>query len=367
VCHHCAPEPRQVGGGHRHDQQHWGNGVRGYGADTQGIMDFYLLTGNERALDVARERAIYHDNGVPSEDHDQVGGLYRFWEITGEDHWRRRAAELLSKQLNVPPDAKWRFASAGHFRFVSGASISLQYYYWAASPEETAALRQAVLRTVDGLNTWDVTYLPLIMCSLACQISGDAKHAQLLAGLLARLNLPPKFEPPADYRAVLRRLPFEEMVEAARQWSINNIYITVLIHNTAPLPYVIAALQKAGLDEQAAFAAKFSSPPPPPFEERLDPKRITGGGFDKDKKPICAYSYALEKGAPCDRVGRSQLMLFEDGKPLQPHQAHELIRREGLGRFSHWGGRGLIFSSSDNTDPRTNGREYKVVYPWPKP
>ena len=28
TCHYCAQEPKQVGGGHRHDQQHWGNGVR---------------------------------------------------------------------------------------------------------------------------------------------------------------------------------------------------------------------------------------------------------------------------------------------------------------------------------------------------
>jgi len=367
VCHHCVAEPRQIGGGHRHDQQHWGNGVRGYGADTQGIMDFFLLTGNERALDVARERAIYHDNGIPSEDEDQIGGLYRFWEITGEDHWRRRAAELLAEQLKVPPDATWRFATPGHFRFVSGSSVSLQYYYWAASPEETAPLREAVLRTVDSLKTWEPTYLPLIMGSLAYQISGETKYAQLLTGFLARLHLPPKFEPLEDYRAALRRLPFMDIVEVARHWSINNIYETVLIHNIAPLPYAIAALQKAGLDEQAAFAAKFSSPPPPPFEEQLDPKRITGGGLEKEKRPIYAYSYSLEKGAPGDRVGRSQLMLLEDGKPLEPHQGHELIRKEGRGRFSHWGAHELIFSSSDNTDPGTSGRQYKVVYPWPKP
>ncbi|MBM4087696.1 MAG: hypothetical protein FJ272_23135 [Planctomycetes bacterium] len=330
-------------------------------------MDLYLLTGDERALDVARERATYHDSGIPAEDEDKVGALFRFWEITGEEHWRRRAAELLARELTVAADAKWRFATGAHFRFVSGTSVSLQYYYWAASPAETAPLREAVVRSAENLSTWDVNYLPLILCSLAYQITGDAKHTDLLAALLPRLNLPPKFEPPADHRAALRRLPFEDMVETARLWGRNNIYITVLIHNIAPLPYVIAALQKAGLDEEAAFARKFSSPPPPPFEERLDPKKITGGGLDKDKKPIHAYSYALLNGAPCDRVGRSQLMLFEDGKPLTPHQAHVAIRSEGLGRFSHWGAHGLMFSSSDNTDPRTNGREYKVVYPWPKP
>ncbi len=371
VCHHCAAEPRHVGGGHRHDQQHWGNGVRGYGADTQGIMDLYLLTGDERALDVARERAMYHDNGSPSEDHDQVGGLYRFWEITGEDHWRRRAAEILAKQLKVSPDAKWRFVTPPHFRFISGASISLQYYYWAASPQETAPLREAVVRSARNLRTWDANYLPLIVCSLAYQIEGDAAppgraHTQMLAGLLPYLRMPPKGETPGDYRAFLRGLAFEEMVETALRWGVNNLY-GALIHNLAPLPYVIGALQKAGLDEKAVFSMKFVSPPPPPFEERLDAKKVSADGMYKGNKASRAYMYTLTKGAPCDRAGRSQLMLLEDGKPLQAHQAHELIRREGLGRFSHWGARGLIFSSTDNTDPRTNGREYRVVYPWPKP
>ena len=40
-------------------------------------------------------------------------------------------------------------------------------------------------------------------------------------------------------------------------------------------------------------------------------------------------------------------------------------RKDGKGRYSHWGARSLWFSTSDNSDPRTNGREYKVVYPAP--
>jgi hypothetical protein len=54
------------------------------------------------------------------------------------------------------------------------------------------------------------------------------------------------------------------------------------------------------------------------------------------------------------------LRLFEDGKQLgPPHQMHDLIRNKGLGGFSHWG-RSLYFSTSDNSDPRQNGREYTL-------
>jgi len=58
---------------------------------------------------------------------------------------------------------------------------------------------------------------------------------------------------------------------------------------------------------------------------------------------------------------RSKTELFENDLPLgPPHTAHESIRDEGSGQFSHWGS-ALYFSSSDNTDPRTNHRRYKVV------
>lgn len=62
-----------------------------------------------------------------------------------------------------------------------------------------------------------------------------------------------------------------------------------------------------------------------------------------------------------DQEGSSMLILLEDGMPLAaPHTAHHEIRRLGCGRYSHWG-RYIYFSSSDNTDPRRNGRFYRLV------
>jgi glucan phosphoethanolaminetransferase (alkaline phosphatase superfamily) len=61
----------------------------------------------------------------------------------------------------------------------------------------------------------------------------------------------------------------------------------------------------------------------------------------------------------------SSLSLFENGKLVgPPHAVHESIRKNGLGGFSHWNnywGDQLFFSSSDNTDPRVNGRTYKAT------
>ena len=65
---------------------------------------------------------------------------------------------------------------------------------------------------------------------------------------------------------------------------------------------------------------------------------------------------------PSDEQGRSALRLREDGRELAPHCSHERIRTVGAGCFSHWGDR-IYVATSDNSDPRTNGRRYEVLLP----
>jgi hypothetical protein len=63
---------------------------------------------------------------------------------------------------------------------------------------------------------------------------------------------------------------------------------------------------------------------------------------------------------------RSPIELYEDDKPLGPaHSSRSDIAALGQGRFSHWrkNGTTLYWSSSDNSDPNTNGRAYWVVKP----
>ena len=56
----------------------------------------------------------------------------------------------------------------------------------------------------------------------------------------------------------------------------------------------------------------------------------------------------------------STTVLREDANRLGPaHSPHQEIRDLGGGRFSHWG-EGLVFSTSDNSDPRGNNRKYVV-------
>src|SRR4029077_6471842 len=64
-----------------------------------------------------------------------------------------------------------------------------------------------------------------------------------------------------------------------------------------------------------------------------------------------------------DNPNRSQVQLVEDGNRLGPaHSGHDRVRNHGHVAFSHWEDF-LLFSTSDGSDPRTNGRTYSVNYP----
>lgn len=60
----------------------------------------------------------------------------------------------------------------------------------------------------------------------------------------------------------------------------------------------------------------------------------------------------------------SPLRLFEDGSPLtKSHCKHKTIQIEGMGCYSHWG-RKYIFSTSDNSSPNENFRDYKIEFSY---
>jgi len=57
----------------------------------------------------------------------------------------------------------------------------------------------------------------------------------------------------------------------------------------------------------------------------------------------------------------SSIQVCENDRPLGPaHAAHHEIRIAGQGRYSHWGSH-LYLSTSDNSDPNTNLRTYRII------
>jgi len=108
----------------------------------------------------------------------------------------------------------------------------------------------------------------------------------------------------------------------------------------------------------------------------------TGTINSSDISPLGKYGYAAPVSirsilgvsvAPDDMSSpsASNLRVYEDGRLLgTPHSLHQEISDLGQGRFSYWalpGQNVLIFSASDNSDPRTNGRVYtlRAVYTVP--
>jgi hypothetical protein len=58
---------------------------------------------------------------------------------------------------------------------------------------------------------------------------------------------------------------------------------------------------------------------------------------------------------------KSKVVLYEDERQIgPPHSIHQAIIERGGGRYSHWKGQGLIFSSTDNSDPNQNWKKYWI-------
>jgi uncharacterized membrane protein len=82
------------------------------------------------------------------------------------------------------------------------------------------------------------------------------------------------------------------------------------------------------------------------------------------------YRYRFAR-CPGDRRSvpyQSNLTLLENGTPLRPtHSSYRRISHIGHGAYRHWG-KNILFSTSDNTDPRVNGRRYLIRYiPFTEP
>ena len=86
------------------------------------------------------------------------------------------------------------------------------------------------------------------------------------------------------------------------------------------------------------------------------------GGFAYEA-PLPEFRRFEEYSGP--DLAPSPILLYEDDKPLGPavHAQIESIASAGEGRFAHWNHTGMIFSASDNSDPRKNGRKYWAVLP----
>jgi hypothetical protein len=94
-----------------------------------------------------------------------------------------------------------------------------------------------------------------------------------------------------------------------------------------------------------------------PRSEKLEPTSIA-------PEDGLAFTAPAPSAWPDGATNESTVEVLEDGIPLTaPHTYPPEIRQQGHGRFAH-GRRSVLFSSSDGSDPRTNGRAYTLRYDW---
>jgi hypothetical protein len=107
---------------------------------------------------------------------------------------------------------------------------------------------------------------------------------------------------------------------------------------------------------------------PPLHRVALSPAAITGvegkafaAPMPSPEGPVAVF-FQFDRDSATAPVA-SRLQLYEDGRALGPaHAERDDISALGAGRYSHWEDH-LRFSTSDNSDPRVNGRSYRVEAP----
>ena len=109
---------------------------------------------------------------------------------------------------------------------------------------------------------------------------------------------------------------------------------------------------------------------PPDIVLRIEPREISLRGGYAFAWWVVKPDYLPEGFIAGDDLANPQsspLQVYEQRRSVGPaHALHQDIEQAGSGRFSHWATT-LIFSASDNTDPRTNGRSYEARVPIAPP
>jgi hypothetical protein len=104
-----------------------------------------------------------------------------------------------------------------------------------------------------------------------------------------------------------------------------------------------------------------------PIDRSIPPQSILAGeGATRIVHLETPSPFLMFRADTNEQPTRSNLKLFENGHELGPaHTLHSDIAAKGQGRYSHYG-EYLYFSSTDGTDPATNGRRYSfeaILFP----
>jgi len=365
--HYSPEDPTLIGMGHRHDQQHWGNGLREYCYAPNALIDLYLLTGNRRAFDVAREMA---DHFVA------VGGSYgrymtlRFWELTGDEKYRSHAEETLARDLGERDRDGWPFAIGANFRSKSYDGVGYTFYD-SILPNDR--LSRSFVRCLDFLRErytvcWKTKGHPdHCVFALGHKAAPTPANTEMLkiAVWLAAAGMP---EDPAAFAARVDA-PFEQLLQINTDTISLGRTDVFGLYYLVGLPRVMARLEAVGVQEDEAVDYAWEWTDVESFEETLDNSKVRPQGKSWHYSTTHqSPSYRPDDRLPAElqerwRAATARHALYEDDRELGPHpfSAAQQIR-DGRKGWTRRLSDAIQFTTPDNSDPRTNGRTYKLVY-----
>lgn len=157
---------------------------------------------------------------------------------------------------------------------------------------------------------------------------------------------------PHPRRGIGRPLVVELSQRVARFATVKIVWL-----QARPVVLLLIAASCVSIAMAIAAVDRFGQP----FAFVIDASSVRHGSGSTYvwRVPDAGWFYQIRSDSPVN-PGLSFMQLFEDGVALGPdHSSHSEIRDLGHGRFSHWQG-DLLFSSSDNSSPSTNGKHYTV-------
>lgn len=360
------PGTANRGLGRRHDQQHWGGGIVNYSYPTESAVMLYLLTGEQRPLDVLRE--VFASPHL----HYGVYTALRLHEITGEQPYRERAEAWLRDDIRLERDMPFR---AENFRVNSYDSIGYIFYDML---NPNPLLRDGAIKAAAWLQRRYLSpYLPkgfqtYGIFTLANKYAPTPENRQALAVQIKLLqqHLP---ETP-DALAIADDAPMAQFDELNRRITRITNSAVISLQFLTSLPYALEQLRRADITEKQCLDFLYAWEEPESFSEILPTATIKPSPYPQWRNgwsvPVSHTSFpdwGLTPLLSPDALQQWQkaiqrYRLYEDGKLIGPGSfGHRYIMQNGRIGWSHRGS-DILFSTSDNTNPAENGREYRVVF-----
>ena len=256
---HAAEDPTQIGGGRRHDQQHWGATYTGYGTAAVEAGELYCLTGSLWAREMLVKYADWYMVGGGAEWETRLPCLVLAWEITGDDRYMAfiRRPAMRSDVYGLALGRRGAI-DRPHWR-TSGVELGVDFLYRATGDKQwtdhlTKAARQFI-ETNPGNNYGRSLLAKAYMATSDTEILDWMRRLQVVGNPYARAGWASFFRG-HDVPENLSAVPWEELTRLARAASL--LSLNGLIYTFRHEPYVMAALTEAGLDERQMESVDFA-------------------------------------------------------------------------------------------------------------